>query len=109
MPFKRSQRLRHKYNAVPTTVEGIKFASKREAAYYAELRALQASGTVIQFLRQVSFHLPGGTRYVCDFLVFYADGSCSFIDVKGFETPAFRKAKKQVEDLYRPISMEVVK
>lgn len=102
-------RVRHKYNATRTELDGIKFSSKREAGFYAVLKAGVEQGTVVQFLRQVPFHLPGGTRYVCDFLVFYPDGSCSFIDVKGMETESFKLKRKMVEALYAPIRIEVVK
>lgn len=101
-------RLRHKYSAVKTECDGIRFASKKEAAYYRKLKMLRQDGQVIQFLRQMPFHLPGNTRYVCDFLVFYADGTSAFIDVKGCETSEFKLKKKQVEALYAPIVIEVV-
>jgi len=98
----------HKFHAQPTEADGIKFASKAEARYYQFLKARQAGGEVVFFLRQVPFHLPGGVKYVADFVTFDADGSCHVIDVKGMETPAFRAKRKQVEALY-PIVIEVVK
>lgn len=107
--MRRKSQLRHKYNAVRTECDGIKFDSKREAAYYQELKVAQAAGEVVTFLRQVPFHLPGGVRYVCDFLVFTRDGDCRFIDVKGFQTPEFKAKKRMVEQLYAPIEIEVVK
>lgn len=97
----------HKFRAVPTELDGIKFASKAEARYYAQLKLRQAAGEVVFFLRQTPFHLPGGVKYVADFLEFHADGSCHVVDVKGMETPAFRAKRKQVEALY-PVRIEVV-
>jgi hypothetical protein len=35
-----------KYNATPTVVDGIRFASKREASRYAELKLLEAAGQI---------------------------------------------------------------
>lgn len=35
-----------KYNATPTTVDGIRFASKREARRYGELKLLEAAGQI---------------------------------------------------------------
>lgn len=102
-------RVRHKYNATRTELDGIKFSSKREAGFYATLKLGVQQGTVVQFLRQVPFHLPGGSRYVCDFLVFYPDGTCAFIDVKGMETETFKLKKKMVEELYHPIKIETVR
>lgn len=97
----------HKFRAVPTDLDGIKFASKAEARYYAQLKLRQAAGEVVFFLRQTPFHLPGGVKYVADFLEFHADGTCHVVDVKGMETPAFRAKRKQVEALY-PVQIEVV-
>lgn len=102
------KRLRHKYKAVATEVDGIRFSSKKEARYYGTLKLRVAAGEVVTFLRQVPFHLPGGVRYVCDFLEFRADGSVHFVDTKGMETAEFKAKKRMVEALYAPICIEVV-
>lgn len=80
--------------------DGIVFASKAEAARYLELKTLRAGGAVRFFLRQVPFHLPGDTRYLLDFLVFWSDGHQSFEDVKGARTEVFKLKRRQVADLY---------
>jgi hypothetical protein len=98
---------RHKYAAVRTILDGIQFDSKKEAAYYVQLKRRVAAGEVIQFLRQVPFHLPGGVRYVCDFLEFWTDGSCHFVDVKGIQTESFRAKRRMVEELYAPLQIEI--
>ena len=99
----------HKYNAVAIELDGIRFDSKAEARYYSELKLRKQSGEVVQFLRQVPFHLPGRTKLVVDFMEFHADGTTHFVDVKGMETEQFRIKKRQVEELYRPIKIETVK
>lgn len=101
-------RLKHKFNAVQCKADGIKFASKRERHWYYLLKIQQGAGEVLFFLRQVPFTLPGNTKYVLDFMVFYANGEIAFLDVKGVLTPQFVLKKKQVEDLY-PIEIECVK
>lgn len=101
--------MRHKYNAVKTELDGIKFPSKAEARRYSQLKLLKQSGEVIQFLRQVPFHLPGGVKYVCDFQVFWSDGRVTFEDSKGMATQMFLAKKKMVEQLYAPITIELVK
>ena len=103
------EQLAHKYNAVRTELDGIKFDSKAEARYYAELKLRREQGEVVQFLRQVPFHLPGGVRFVVDFLEFHADGTVHFVDVKGMETAVFKAKRRQVEQLYAPIKIETVK
>jgi len=65
----------------------------------------QKAGNVLFFLTQVPFRLPGGVRYVCDFEVFFADGTVTFIDVKGFKTPEYIAKKKMVEAMF-PVEIE---
>ncbi|MBB4126244.1 hypothetical protein GGR77_001534 [Xanthomonas translucens] len=93
-------RRRNKYGNVATTVDGIRFDSKKEARYYEQLKLRQAGGEVHFWLRQVPVHLPGGTRYVIDFLVFLHSGAVQFVDVKGRETAVFKLKKREVEHHY---------
>lgn len=96
-----------KYRNHPTEVDGIRFDSKREARYYEQLKLRKAAGEVSYWLRQVPLHLPGGTRYVVDFLVFFTDGAPpSFVDVKGRETQVFRVKRREVQHHY-PITIEL--
>lgn len=90
----------HKFGAVPTKVDDIRFDSKKEARYYQDLKLRQKAGEVLFFLRQVPFHLPGGVRYVVDFQEFRADGTVTFVDVKGMKTSEYLMKKKMVESLY---------
>lgn len=96
--------MKHKFRAKPTTVDEFKFASKKEAKRYSDLLMLQKDGVVLFFLRQVPFHLDGGVKYVCDFLVFWANDDITFEDVKGMKTPMYILKKKQVEARY-PITI----
>ena len=97
-----------KFRSVITEVDGIKFHSKLEASYYENLKILKNIKLVDFWLQQVPFILPGGVKYLCDFLVFYTDGSHKFVDVKGIETNLFKVKKKQVESLYN-VKIEIVK
>ena len=96
---------RHKFFAVKTECDGIKFPSKKEAACYEELKQRQKEGEIIFFLRQIPIFLPGGVRYVVDFLTFNADGTVHFVDGKGMQTPVYKAKKKIVEATY-PIAIE---
>jgi len=100
---------RHKYGAKPTEVDGIKFGSKREAAYYSELKLRQRAGEVIGFLMQVPLRLTGGVIYRMDFLEFLTDGTCKGVEVKGFETATWKLKKRMVDELYPWLELEVVK
>ena len=97
--------LRHKFKAKSQTLEGIRFASKKEMNHYMDLQKLQSLGEIIFFLRQVPLHIPGGIKYVCDFVVFWAQGEVTFEDVKGFKTEMYKTKKKLVEHHY---SLEII-
>lgn len=99
----------NKYHNHPTTVDGIRFDSKREARYYEQLKIRKATGEVWYWLRQVPIHLPGGTKYVVDFLVFFQDPERApeYVDAKGKETQVFRLKKREVEHHY-PVKIQLV-
>lgn len=99
--------VKHKFNAQQTVNDGIKFASKKEASYYNYLKQLVSTKEVVFFLRQVPFHLTANIKYICDFQVFYSNGTVEFIDVKGYQTPEFKIKHKQVESLY-PVKIKLV-
>ncbi len=99
--------IRHKYKAIRTERNGIKFPSKKEARRYDELVLLQRADEVIFFLRQPLFDLGGGTTYRADFIIFWSNEIVTVEDVKGFQTKEFKRAKKQVESLY-PVEIEII-
>lgn len=99
--------LKHKFRAIPTELDGIKFSSRKEAKRYRQLELLKKSGELLFFLRQVPFHLAGNVKYVCDFLCFWKDGTVTIEDVKGIKTPMYIFKKKQVEATY-PVSITEV-
>jgi len=77
------------------------YASKRESAYADHLGLLKLAGQVVDWLEQVPVRLPGGSKYVVDFMVIHADGSVRFVEVKGCETAAF-KLKLGLLEVSRP-------
>lgn len=99
--------VRHKFNAVRTEVDGVKFASKKEAKYYEGLLLAQRAGDLLFFLRQAPFHLPGGVRYVIDFMEFWRNGDVRFVDVKGFKTASYKAKRRMVEATYPIKILEV--
>ncbi len=99
--------IKHKFKAIPTNYDGIKFGSKKEQKRYAQLILLEKSGELLFFLRQVPFHLPGNVKYVCDFMCFWKDGSVTIEDVKGFKTEMYKAKKKIVEATYPIEIMEI--
>lgn len=90
----------HKFGAVRTESNGIKYDSKAEADYAAVLYDMQAEGKIVGIMRQPVYYLPGGTRYVADFLVFWSDGTVDTRDVKGVETEGFKIKWREVTAAY---------
>lgn len=99
--------LRHKFNAQSVVTDGVRYASKKEARYAAQLELRKKAGEVVFYLTQVPIRLPGGTKLVVDFLEFLSDGTARFVDAKGVETEAFRIKRREIEALY-PIKIETV-
>jgi len=97
-----------KYRAIPTEVDGIRFASKAEANRYCELKLLKHAGEIKAFTLQPSFRLPGGVIYRADFLVIGQNGYW-IEDVKGFETQAFKIKKRLMAELYPEWELRIVK
>lgn len=97
-----------KYKAQKCEEDGIKFPSKLERDYYLKLKALQKCGEIAFFLRQVRFDLPGGVKYLADYLIVNTHGSIEFVDCKGMDTPMSTLKMKQVEALY-PVKIKIVR
>ena len=99
----------HKYGASPKHRDGFRFDSQLEARYYDHLKFLRdEAGEILMFLRQVPFHLDGGTILRIDFVVFWQDGSVTFEDTKGHVTNTFKVKRREVEAKY-PVTLKIVK
>ena len=102
-----------KYHSSRTEIDGIKFDSKREAQYYAELKIRQRAGEIVKFELQPEFILqPGYTRngkkirpiiYRADFKVFYPDGREEIVDTKGYRTREYRNKVKMLLKMHPEI------
>lgn len=103
--------MRAKYGAVPTVIDGIRFASKAEARRYQELKMLEKAGEIKGLELQPKFPLmvpECGSgfdvrigHYIADFR--YRKGPKGVLvieDVKGMKTPVYRLKKKMVEAQY---------
>jgi len=95
---------RSKYGAVRTTVDGITFHSKREAARYQELKLLEKAGEIRDLVLQRHWDLCVDDVkigvYISDFE--YKEGKppdSAWVveDCKGFRTPLYRWKKKHFE------------
>ena len=94
-----------KYHAKRTTVDGISFASKSEAARYIVLKDMERTGEISGLARQPKYVLAGGVNYFADFEYWHVQNRRIVTeDVKGFKTPAYRiKAKLFKEKFGREI------
>ena len=102
----------HKYHAKPTVVDGIRFASQKEARRYGELKLLEKAGKIDTLELQPVFELELFSRgefhklgtYRGDFKYWDKADTATPVevveDVKGFKTPLYKWKKKHVEAQY---------
>ena len=83
-----------KYRAVRTEVDGVVFASKKEAACYWNLKALERSGIITELVLQPKYPLfVNGVKvctYIADFKFLDKGRVVRIYDVKGVKTPVYR-------------------
>lgn len=93
-----------KYRAIPTAVDGIIFASKKEAHRYGELKMLERAGIIEGLKLQPKFPIVIESKLVCTYIAdfTYIDQMKRVVveDVKGMKTPVYRLKKKLVEARY---------
>lgn len=93
-----------KYHNIPTTIDGIRFDSRKEANRFYQLRLMERAGEISNLRRQVEYELipaqktPAGravhpVKYVADF-VYDDHGKTVVEDVKGVKTREFRIKSK---------------
>lgn len=99
---------KNKYHAQKTEYSGIKYDSKLEAGRAAELDVMKKAGLIIGWTRQTPFYLGiMENKYVVDFLVFDLDGKAYAEEIKGKETPQFKKNRK-LWAIYGPCPLIVI-
>ena len=94
-----------KYRAIKTEVDGIWFASKKEAKRYQELRLLEEAGEIthleLQPIYEINYKGEKICKYQADFRYFDQKKRMRVVeDVKGMKTPVYRLKKKLVEAFY---------
>lgn len=91
---------RRKYGNEPVERGGMRFDSKHEAQVYDLLRAECISGAHKGLARQVAFYLPGGVKYMADFVTIEPDDSFTVYDAKSEATrkdKVYRLKKRQMK------------
>lgn len=104
---------RSKYGSKWTDYKGIKYASKREAGYAAELDLLIKSTLIRSWRRQIPFRLFVNhvkiTKYVIDFEVQLNDGTIEYHEVKGHPTPEWKIKHALFKALYPNHVIKVIR
>ncbi len=99
------------------TYNGILFASKKEAQQAKELDLRVKAGEIDYWIRQVSFILQGGDRYIADFVTFkgWAFHNApalmwlvEVIEAKGMWTPLAKNKFKRFKKAYLNLQIRIV-
>ncbi|MDP9195195.1 MAG: DUF1064 domain-containing protein [Pseudomonadota bacterium] len=99
-----------KYNAQPTEVDGIRFASRAESIRYQQLKMMQQMGRIQNLKLQVPFICEVNRRVVCKYIadfVYVEDGMKITEDVKGMLTPLYKLKKRLMEACHNVVIREV--
>lgn len=91
---------RHKYGAKKTVVDNITFDSKKEAATYVKLLALEKAGKISELKLQVPVEVVINDMKICTWradFVYVEGGKRIYLDVKGFRTREYVLKRKLVK------------
>jgi hypothetical protein len=94
-----------KYHAQKETVDGITFASRKEAKRYRELKLLERANAITDLKLQVPFPLIHKSKYgrevkyIADF-VYTEDGKTVVEDTKGYRTDVYKIKRRLMQELY---------
>lgn len=86
-----------KFNAKPTIVDSIRFASKAEARRYSELKDLERAGLIKGLVLQPRIKLEVNGKSVCTYVAdfsYYENGKEVLEDVKGHPTDVYKLKRK---------------
>jgi hypothetical protein len=92
-----------KYRNTPTVVDGIRFASKREATRYAHLKLLERAGAITDLRLQPRYPMTVNGLHVCTYVgdfEFVENGRTITEDAKGVKTAEFILKSKMFHALY---------
>lgn len=100
-----------KYHAQPTEVDNVRFASRKEARRYEELKILERAGEIAALQLQPRFPLDVNGKHVCYLVAdfqYYSKEKQAYVveDSKGFRTPAYKIKKKLFEAIYNKEILE---
>jgi len=94
---------RSKYRNVRTTVGGITFASKREAARWQELQLMQKAGAIIGLTRKTRWAIVVNGLLVCEYWpdAEYREGGILVVeDTKGYRNKLYALKAKLMQAVH---------
>lgn len=105
-------RARSKFNAQKTEYAGAMYDSAAEARYAAELDLKCRTRQILCWQRQVPIRLEVNGILICkivaDFKITEVDGSITFYEIKGCETPIWRLKRKLLKACHGDIKYLVL-
>lgn len=99
---------RSKYGNRRVEVDGKKFDSQHEANVYQDFMLRVKSGELKTVLRQVPFDLPGGIRYMADFVAIDQDNRVTVYDAKSEITKQNRTYINKRKQLKACCGIEII-
>ena len=102
--------VRSKYRSVKTEVDGIVFASRKEAERYSELKLLLRQKYISALSLQVPFVVRINGRKICKYVadfVYVENGDRIIEDVKGYKTAIYKLKRKLVEATHNVTIREI--
>lgn len=94
---------RNKYGAIKTEVDGILWASKKEAGRYRELCLRLKAGEISDLRWQIKYPLKVNGNLICTYIADwqYVENGVEVVeDSKGVKTPQYRIKAKLMKALY---------
>lgn len=103
---------KNKFKAIRTTINGVTFASKKEANYYWQLKLRERAGEVSHIELQPTYDIIINGQHICkvklDFRYYDNRDKCyHIVDVKGLDTPV-SKLKRKLVNAQHNICVEIV-
>lgn len=101
----------NKYRAIPTVIDGIKFASRSEAARYVHLKALQAAQKISNLKLQPTFTITLSGEKICKVKLDFSyveNNRWVYEDVKGMDN-ALSKLKRKLVEAQHNITVILIK
>lgn len=93
----------NKFRNKPVEIDGIRFASKREANRYSILKMLEKRGLIAGLALQPRFPLRVNGKLICTYVadfLYEEKGETVVEDAKGFRTPEYKIKAKLFEAIY---------